>query len=67
MISLKICIPFIYMIVFSKQKISKFRLTDSDDRDTAGDKDYWLKYINLIDEPREKVWDAVLFALQKYK
>jgi hypothetical protein len=50
----------------NRQKISKFRLTDSDDRDTAGDKDYWLKYINLIDGPREKVWDAVLFALQKY-
>jgi hypothetical protein len=46
--------------------MSKFRLNNLDDRDTSSDSDYWNKYAHLIDDKKEKLWDSMLFALQKY-
>ena len=50
-----------------KKKLAKFNLTNLDNRDDSTDGEYWLKYENLIDEKKDKLWDAILFALQKYQ
>ena len=51
----------------SKPKLSKFRLKNLDNRDDSTDQEYWKKYENVIDSKKEKVWDAMLYALQKYQ
>lgn len=58
----------IYLLFYSSQiKLSKFRLTNLDNRDDSADSEYWLKYENLIDDKKEKLWDAMLYALQNYQ
>jgi hypothetical protein len=47
--------------------LSKFRLTNLDNRDDSADSEYWLKYENLIDDKKEKLWDAMLYGLQNYQ
>ena len=49
-----------------RQKLAKFRLTNMDNRDDSADQVYWEKYENLIDPKKEKLWDAMLYALEKY-
>ena len=51
----------------SQQKLAKFRLSNVDNRDDSTDKEYWEKYEHLIDEKSEKLWDAMLYGLQKYQ
>jgi hypothetical protein len=46
--------------------LAKFKLTDLDNRDDSCDQEYWEKYENLIDHKKEKLWDAMIYALQKY-
>lgn len=38
-----------------------------DERDDSGDQDYWKKYEHLISSKKEKLWDGMLYALQKYQ
>ena len=55
--------------------LSKFRATSQaayqvatlDDRDDSLDVEYWSKYPNVIDDQRERLWDALLSGLQKYQ
>jgi hypothetical protein len=42
-------------------------LNSLDDRDGSADTEYWKKYENLIDDKKEKLWDAILYSLQKYQ
>lgn len=55
------------MINLSRHKLAKFRLTNLDNRDDSHDHEYWDKYENLIDNKKEKLWEAMLYALQKYQ
>ncbi|RMZ94279.1 Dynein regulatory complex 1 [Brachionus plicatilis] len=49
-----------------QKKLSKFRLENLDNRDDSADAEYWKKYENLISSKKEKLWDAMLYSLQKY-
>ena len=55
------------LIISSKKKLAKFNLASLNDRDGSADADYWLKYENLIDDKKNKLWDAMLYSLQKYQ
>lgn len=48
-------------------KLSKFRLESLDNRDDSCDHEYWKKYENLIGPKKEKLWDAMLYSLNKYQ
>jgi len=43
-----------------------YQVATLDDRDDSLDVEYWSKYPNVIDEKRERLWDALLSGLQKY-
>jgi len=43
-----------------------YQVATLDDRDDSLDIEYWSKYPNVIDERRERLWDALLSGLQKY-
>ena len=43
-----------------------YQVATLDDRDDSLDVEYWTKYPNVIDERRERLWDALLSGLQKY-
>lgn len=55
------------LISFSKQNLAKFRLINLDNRDDSVDSEYWLKYENIIDEKKEKLWDAMIYLFDKYQ
>ncbi len=44
-----------------------YQVATLDDRDDSLDVEYWSKYSNVIDERRERLWDALLSGLQKYQ
>ncbi len=44
-----------------------YQVATLDDRDDSLDVEYWTKYPNVIDEQRERLWDALLSGLQKYQ
>ena len=46
---------------------SQFRITALDHRDYSDDSAYWLKYSSLLSEEKERVWDALLDGLEKYR
>jgi dynein regulatory complex protein 1 len=50
-----------------RQKLAKFRLTNLDDRNDSADVEYWKCYEHMIDEKKDKLWDAMLYSLQKYQ
>ncbi|CAL1532912.1 unnamed protein product [Lymnaea stagnalis] len=43
-----------------------FRLSTLENRDDSRDSDYWQKYAGLLSAKRERVWDALVEALEKY-
>lgn len=51
----------------SKKKLAKFSLSSLNDRNDSADSEYWMKYENLIDDKKNKLWDAMLSSLQKYQ
>lgn len=51
----------------NKKKLAKFSLSSLNDRNDSADGDYWKKYENLIDDKKNKLWDGVLYSLQKYQ
>jgi hypothetical protein len=44
-----------------------YQVATLDERDDSLDVEYWSKYPNVIDERRERLWDALLSGLQKYQ
>ncbi|CAF0707498.1 unnamed protein product [Brachionus calyciflorus] len=64
--ALKTFLKFHHKNEARQQKLSKFRLESLDNRDDSGDQQYWKKYENLISPQKEKLWDAMLYSLQKY-
>lgn len=67
-ISKKFLLNFINVFYYSQQKkLSKFRLENLDNRDDSTDAQYWKKYEDLINPKKEKLWDAMLYSLQKYQ
>lgn len=50
----------------NKKKLAKFSLSSLNDRNDSTDAEYWLRYENLIDDKKNKLWDAMLSSLQKY-
>ena len=58
---------FLIYKILRRQKLAKFRLTNLDNRNDSADQGYWKQYETLIDEKRDKLWDAMLYSLQKYQ
>lgn len=50
----------------SKSKLSQFRLSAIDNRNSSGDTAYWKQYQELITKDQERLWDALLTGLEKY-
>jgi hypothetical protein len=46
---------------------AEYRVASLDDRDESLDAEYWSKYPNVIDDKRERLWDALLSGLKKYQ
>ncbi|GFR65867.1 dynein regulatory complex protein 1-like [Elysia marginata] len=45
---------------------AQFHLSSLEDRDDSQDSDYWNKYATLLCEKKERLWDALIDALEKY-
>ncbi|GFO13898.1 dynein regulatory complex protein 1-like [Plakobranchus ocellatus] len=45
---------------------AQFHLSSLEDRDDSQDSDYWNKYANFLSEKKERLWDALVDALEKY-
>ncbi|XP_005107087.1 dynein regulatory complex protein 1 [Aplysia californica] len=45
---------------------SQFHITSLENRDDSLDSDYWQKYASLLNEKKERMWDALIEALEKY-
>lgn len=50
----------------SHKKMAKFSLSSLNERNDSTDSEYWSRYENLIDDKKNKLWDAVSYSLQKY-
>ena len=60
---------FMYYSLHDREKGSRsqFRITALDERDCSEDSAYWLSYSSLLSENKERVWDALLDGLEKYR
>lgn len=45
----------------------QFKVSDSESRDNSDDAAYWEMYTAIIDEKKEKLWDALVESLEKYR
>ena len=50
-----------------KGKAAQFKIASLNDRDDSGDSDYWLKYPAVLPQGKERLWDALLDSLEKYR
>ena len=55
-----------YFILIRATSQAAYQVATLDERDDSLDVEYWSKYPNVIDETRERQWDALLEGLQKY-
>jgi len=51
----------------SSGKQPQFKITNTDGRDSTDDAAYWQKYTQVIDGKKEKLWDALVDSLDKYR
>ncbi|XP_061176506.1 dynein regulatory complex protein 1-like [Saccostrea echinata] len=49
-----------------KVKQSQFKIASLEERDSSEDSDYWASYAKLVDDKKERLWDALLEGLEKY-
>ncbi len=54
-----------FFILRSSSQVA-YQVASLDERNDSLDVEYWSKYPNVIDEPRERLWDAFTSGLQKY-
>ncbi|RUS77198.1 hypothetical protein EGW08_015025 [Elysia chlorotica] len=45
---------------------AQFHLSSLEDRDDSLDSEYWNKYATLLNAKKERLWDALIEALEKY-
>lgn len=52
----------------SKERVkqSQFKIAFLEERDSSEDSDYWASYAKLVDEKKERLWDALVEGLEKY-
>lgn len=48
-------------------KQSQFKIASLEERDSSEDSDYWASYAKLVDEKKERLWDALVEGLEKYR
>ena len=48
-------------------KQAQFRISNAENRDSSDDADYWSRYTRVIDTKKEKLWDALVDSLDKYR
>jgi hypothetical protein len=56
-----------FLISIRATSQAAYQVATLDDRDDSLDVEYWSKYPNVIDDKRERLWDAFLSGLQKYQ
>ena len=50
-----------------KGKTAQFCITALEERDDTDDAAYWLKYPNVLPMKTERLWDALVDGLEKYR
>ena len=50
-----------------KSKQTQFKITALDDRDNSDDAAYWERYPLVLSDKSERLWDALLEGLEKYR
>ena len=48
-------------------KQPQFKISNQEGRDNTDDEAYWKKYVQVIDPKKEKLWDALVDSLDKYR
>ena len=54
-----------YRVTGGKQP--QFKITNTNGRDSSDDAAYWQKYTQVINPKKEKLWDALVDSLDKYR
>lgn len=49
-----------------KGKQSQFKIKALEERDDSGDSEYWATYAQVLSKKKERLWEALLEALEKY-
>ena len=47
--------------------MTQFRIAALEERDASDDAIYWLKYPGVLPEKTERLWDALIDGLEKYR
>ena len=50
-----------------KGKQSQFKIKALEERDDSGDSEYWATYAQVLSKKKERLWEALLEALEKYR
>lgn len=46
---------------------AQFKITGQGERDSSEDEAYWHKYMVVIPDESERLWDALLEGMEKYR
>lgn len=57
----------LFFVCREKGKQSHFKIQALEERDSSQDSEYWSKYAKLIDPQKERLWDALIEGLDKYR
>ena len=60
---------FLINVVFCREKGTRgqFRIQALEERDSSEDAAYWSKYPGVLPDNTERMWDALLEGLEKYR
>jgi hypothetical protein len=50
-----------------KGKNAQFQIASLEERDDSGDTEHWQKYPSVVSEKNERLWDALVDALDGYQ
>ena len=54
-------------IAREKGRSTQFKISALEERDDSDDAGYWQKYPGVLPETRERLWDALIDAFEKYR
>ncbi len=60
---------FIFISLHYRERIraAQFKIAALEERDASDDAAYWLKYPGTVPDKTERLWDALLEGLDKYR
>ena len=57
----------IFLLNREKGRNAQFQIASLEERDDSGDTEYWEKYPGVVPENTERLWDALVDALEGYQ